>query len=124
MPTKVYVSRVAWNNNPAITWEVTRETPREGLERIIERLDCERYNQSLSDSKFELIVPNLPNIYNIGIRIELRIKKDSQYYGNVAVVYEGACTDTSTFEHKTAQKYWVFFNFGKNSYYERNFFCT
>lgn len=119
--TTLYASRVLWDNGAAITWRVTRPTPREGLEVIIDNLRT-RYNLVSSDVKFELLVPPLPIKYNKGTRVKLDVKKASRYYGNIAMVYQGTCTDTSTHENKLAQKYWVFFNFGKESYNERNFF--
>ena len=117
-----YVPRVAWTDKPALIWKVTRQTPNEGLELIIDNLRAERYNRYRNDSRLELSAPQLPADFREGTRVVLQVRKDSNHYGNVAVIYKGVCTDTSTRENRTAQKYWVFFNFGENSYYERDSF--
>lgn len=117
-----YISRLPWKTKPAITWKVTKNSSRQGLQHIIDELK-RRYNPITTDKKFEMDQINIPQL-NIGTRVKANIKKDNQYYGNVAMQYQGVTVDTSTFENKIAQKFSVFFNMknDETSYQERDHF--
>jgi|GEM_PF-6848362 len=94
---------------PGLKWVVLGETPREAIDYVV-RVCEKRYNPITSDNNFELIRPNLDKI-NINDRKEFPVRKNGRYCGKLIAQYLGKAVDKSTFELKTAQRFWVYFNF-------------
>src|SRR3989338_4702857 len=115
-------TRRAWHSKPAISWQVVGNNPREGIEHIIDKLK-ERYNPFMTGEGFGLVEPYVREQIIANTRVVVHVRKGGAYYGNVAIVYRGAITDRSTFEHKPAQIFHVYFNMRDKGYEERHHFC-
>ena len=115
------MSRIAMENFPGIIWTVLGNDSKEGLGAIINCLASERYNPTSSE-QLKLQKPRPLPIPNQGERVKLLVSKESRYYGNITVQYDNPSIDRTTPENCCAQQFRVYFNFGKNSYPERDFF--
>ena len=108
-------------NYPGILWTVLGNDSKEGLGAIINCLTSERYRPTSSE-QLKLQKPRPLPMLNPNDRIRLEVFKMERPYGNVAVQYDKPSIDKTTSENCCAQQFRVYFNFGKNSYTEREFF--